>query len=193
MKPYCRDFTVQLRIFQVYWGIMHAYLNTFYFCSILPCSVIKEKNQLRCVTFASVYLMCINTFAAFMPWAAILKDLEAQPSRVVNEKMGLQTASGPVTDMRPSGCSVNWTMIDCTDPGLCMQWAVNVSITAGKESRKGHPENKLLGEKGQFCVKLRLHFNSTSSELFKIWNLKLPGYQLSRLKQFLCQKCVWYL
>lgn len=55
-------------------------LNTFYFCSILPCSVAKWKKK------KSVYFTCVNTFASFMPWAAILKDLEAQPSGVVNEK-----------------------------------------------------------------------------------------------------------
>lgn len=62
---------------------------------------------LRCVTFMNVHFKCINTFASFMSSAAILKDLEAQPSRVVNgKKMGLQTASALVTDMHPSGCSV---------------------------------------------------------------------------------------
>lgn len=74
------------------------------------------------------------------------------------KKKGLQTASGPVTDMSPSGCSVKWTVLDCTDLGLCVQQAANVSITAGEESRKDRCKNKLLiliEEKGQFGLKLR--------------------------------------
>lgn len=76
------------------------------------------------------------------------------------KKMGLQTASALVTDMQPSGCSVKSTVIDCTDLGMCMQQAANVSIAAGKECRKDRCENKLLvlsiKKKSQLCLKLRL-------------------------------------
>lgn len=87
------------------------------------------------------------------------------------QKMGLQTTSAPVTDMRPSGCSVEWTVIDCTDPGLCMRRAVNVSITAGKASRKDRCENKLfvLAEKNKVNIALNWGYNPTDTLDANFW------------------------
>lgn len=50
--------------------------------------------------------------------------------------MGLQTASALVTDMKPSGCSVKSTVIDCTDLGMCMRQAVMCPSPLGKNAEK---------------------------------------------------------
>lgn len=54
--------------------------------------------------------------------AAVLKDLPTRPSRVIMRKN--RSAFALMTDMRPSGCLVKWSVIDCTFPGWCSQRGV---------------------------------------------------------------------
>lgn len=88
MKPYCRDFTVQLRIFQVYWGITHAYLNTFYFCSILPCSVTKEKITTQMRYFCKCVLDVHKYICSFYALSSYFEGLRGSAKQSCKRKNG---------------------------------------------------------------------------------------------------------
>lgn len=146
----------------------------------------------RCVTFHVHKHICI-VYALI----SYFEGLRGWAQRSCKwKKVGLQTTFALVTDMHPSGCSVKWTVIDCTDLGMCMQQAVNVSITAGKECRKDHCENKLLVlTKKEVNFALNWVYNSSGirDDMINFWNLKLPGFQLSRLQELIWWKRAGHL